>query len=76
MLDEAIHQHISSNSQVECVAVHCMFSQQRGPRAAWRLRERLQEADSTVRVVVVKGGWQGFARAVGGVHPQLLDGLE
>jgi Cdc25 family phosphatase len=75
-LDEAIHQHVSSNSQVQSVAVHCMFSQQRGPRAALRIQDRLKKADSGVRVMVVKGGWQGFARAIGHVHPELLDGQE
>jgi Cdc25 family phosphatase len=75
-LDEAIHQHVSANSQVQSVVVHCMFSQQRGPRAALRIQERLQKADSSVKVMVVKGGWQGFARAVGNVHPELLDGHE
>jgi Cdc25 family phosphatase len=55
------------------VVVHCFLSQQRGPRCAARLAQRLQERGLTQQVLVMSGGWQRFSRLYGS-DPQLVEG--
>ncbi|KAL6753129.1 Rhodanese-like protein [Haematococcus lacustris] len=69
-LDEVIEKHISATSP-EAVVVHCMFSQQRGPRAAARLAARLSEMESKTQVLVLQGGFVGFNKAAS-AKPHLL----
>jgi Cdc25 family phosphatase len=48
------------------VVLHCMLSQQRGPRCAARLAQRLQERGlQQPAVLVMSGGWQRFSRMYG-----------
>lgn len=60
-VDAFIEQHLTPN--VEKVVVHCQLSQQRGPRAAARLVQRLQQgATSTSQpdIAVMRTGFSGF----------------
>lgn len=58
---------INSLAGKERVVVHCMLSQQRGPRAAARLAARLAERGmQQPSVLVMSGGFQRFARMYGG----------
>lgn len=55
------------------VVVHCMLSQQRGPRCANRLAARLQERGlAQPAVLVMAGGFQKFARLYGS-NPDLVE---
>ncbi len=65
-------------SETHTIAVHCMFSKQRGVKAAARMVQRLEEMKKPekVEVVVLRGGWRGFAQAVATSHPELLDELD
>ena len=46
--------------------VHCMFSQQRGPRSALKLAQRLEEVNrQNVAVLVLRGGFQRFRAMYG-----------
>jgi Cdc25 family phosphatase len=48
------------------VVLHCMLSQQRGPRCAARLAQRLQDRGlQQPAVLVMSGGWQKFSRLYG-----------
>lgn len=48
------------------VVLHCMLSQQRGPRCAARLAQRLQDRGlQEPAVLVMNGGWQKFSRMYG-----------
>lgn len=45
----------------EVVVVHCMFSQERGPRCAGRLAQRLKARGIlSLRVLVLRGGFKGW----------------
>ncbi len=46
------------------VVLHCMFSQQRGPRCALELARRLETTDlsPSPQVYVLRGGFTGFVR--------------
>ncbi|KAG2489300.1 hypothetical protein HYH03_012132 [Edaphochlamys debaryana] len=47
----------------DMVVVHCMFSQQRGPRTALRLHKHLQDRGGIhPTVYVLRGGWTNFHR--------------
>eukprot|EP00798_Chlamydomonas_sp_ICE-L_P021449 gene21449-28419_t len=56
------------------VVVHCMFSEQRGPRCAMRLVRRLNELQAAgslpfmPSVFVLRGGWKGFYRSYQGTE--------
>lgn len=57
---QVIDAHCSSADKI---VVHCMFSQQRGPRCATRLCSRLSERGILQpSVFVLQGGWMGFVR--------------
>lgn len=56
-----------------CVVVHCMLSQQRGPRCAARLAQRLQDRGmQQPSVLVMSGGWSKFSRLYGD-NPELVE---
>lgn len=55
------------------VVVHCMLSQQRGPRCAARLAQRLQDRGMVQpSVLVMSGGWSKFVRLYGD-NPELVE---
>lgn len=65
-VDQLIQEHLLGKSQV---IVHCAKSQVRGPRAAGRIAERLQQLASekglTPEVLVMEGGFDAFSQAYG-----------
>ena len=55
-----------ADEKVDRVVVHCMFSQQRGPRAALRLSKAIEAAGSVrPSVLVLRGGWASWSAAYG-----------
>jgi Cdc25 family phosphatase len=71
--DSAVDQLIDGQlAGKDRVVVHCQFSQQRGPRSAQRLAQRLQERGiQQPAVLVMSGGWAQFSRQYGS-DPQLV----
>ncbi|KAG2449115.1 hypothetical protein HYH02_005863 [Chlamydomonas schloesseri] len=64
-VDSLIDQHIAGKADM--VVVHCMFSQQRGPRCALELARRLEALEQPLlaplpQVYVLRGGFTGFVR--------------
>jgi rhodanese-related sulfurtransferase len=60
----------------EKVVVHCMFSQQRGPRSAVKLAQRLQEVHRRdISVLVLRGGYRRFC-AIYGSDPALCEDVD
>lgn len=69
-VDALIDQQLAGKGRV---VVHCMLSQQRGPRCASRLAARLQERGLVQpAVLVMAGGFQKFARLYGD-NPELVE---
>jgi Cdc25 family phosphatase len=62
-VDQLIDKALADKSRV---VVHCMLSQQRGPRCAARLAQRMQERGlQQPSVLVMSGGWSRFDRLYG-----------
>lgn len=62
-VDDLIDVQLAGKSRV---VLHCMLSQQRGPRCAARLAQRLQDRGLTQpSVLVMSGGWSRFSRLYG-----------
>lgn len=62
-VDQLIDKALADKSRV---VVHCMLSQQRGPRCAARLAQRMQERGlQQPSVLVMSGGWSRFDRMYG-----------
>ncbi|PNH08878.1 rhodanese domain phosphatase 2 [Tetrabaena socialis] len=59
-VDSVIDERVAGR---DTVVVHCMFSQQRGPRCAMRLASRLAARSDVAKpaVYVLRGGFTGFA---------------
>lgn len=82
-VDAFLQQHVTEN--VDKVVVHCQLSQQRGPRAAARIIERLQAGASTSQpaIVVMRTGFSGFEQvrdveclSIPQTHAQLYGGTD
>ncbi|GLC45954.1 hypothetical protein PLESTB_001200700 [Pleodorina starrii] len=73
-IDGLIDAHLKGK---DTVVVHCMFSQQRGPRCAMRLARRLDARMDASRpaVYVLRGGFTGFVRQYRHEH-DLVEGYE
>jgi len=72
--EAAVDQLIDTSLQQKTrVVLHCMLSQQRGPRCAARLAQRLQERGlQQPAVLVMSGGWSRFSRMYGD-NPELVE---
>lgn len=69
-VDWLIDRHLAGKSRV---VVHCMLSQQRGPRCAARLSQRLADRGlAAPAVLVMSGGFRRFAHIYGG-DPNLVE---
>lgn len=71
--DTAVDQLIDNDlAGKQRVILHCMLSQQRGPRCAARLAQRLADRGlQQPAVLVMSGGWQRFSRMYGD-NPELV----
>ncbi|GAA5837543.1 hypothetical protein JCM11251_002010 [Rhodosporidiobolus azoricus] len=72
-LKRLIEEHIASRPSLKTVIVHCMRSQTRGPYAA-HLLSQSPSLPSTVRVVILEGGFQEWYRKFKG-RKELFEGL-
>jgi rhodanese-related sulfurtransferase len=71
-VDELINVHLQGKDKV---VVHCMFSQQRGPKGALKLARYLGERNrQDVSVHVLRGGFRRFV-ALYGANPQYCEGV-
>ncbi|MEW5306024.1 MAG: hypothetical protein WDW38_009959 [Sanguina aurantia] len=69
-VDEVIKTHVADKS---LVVLHCAFSQQRGPRCALHLKQRLLELGmDDSKVQVLRGGFNSFAQQYSS-DPQLVE---
>jgi Cdc25 family phosphatase len=72
-IDNLIDQHLQDK---ERVVVHCAFSQQRGPRCADKLVNRLQERGlQQPAVLLMNGGFNRFWRLFGEDRSLVQPGL-
>mmetsp|Transcript_4473 Transcript_4473/g.12895 ORF Transcript_4473/g.12895 Transcript_4473/m.12895 type:complete len:139 (+) Transcript_4473:187-603(+) len=72
-VDAIIAKHLDAAQEV---VVHCALSQVRGPRCANRLASRLAAADKPAKVVVLRGGYNGFLEEFGINQPELFANLD
>jgi len=79
-LDMFIEQYCTRENTTRIVC-HCYLSQQRGPMAARRIAERLEQLQETGRYIlpddvwVLKHGWRRFARLYA-TEDDLVEGLQ
>ena len=63
---------------VEAVVFHCMFSQERGPKAARYCAQEVERRGGGVDVLVLEGGFQGWIREFLGnvAEGDMFEGLD